>query len=340
MGMIVDYKNDIYFDPRLGNIYARLEGGIFQEYRYENAFGLIRHQFILRPIDLEGVDLVGLGLDGYYDLTTPYGYGGPVIMEVEAGREDDLISAFHHEFALYCQANRIVSEFIRFHPLGDDAQAFRSLYQVDFYNRTLGINLVDYDDPFQAEFSKSARKCVRQCLRQGLTYQILENPDSLSDFSAIYYQTMDRNQASEDYYFDEAYFDAFIATMSEHVIKCSVFYQGETIAMGFYLRSDDILHTHLSGTASDYLHLSPAYVLRYAALEWAKAQGLKLIHSGGGMSGDPQDSLYRFKKRFSKHTEFEFFLGQKIWDQAVYSKLVEVTGKQASDFFPAYRAKD
>ena len=221
--MIVDYKNDIYFDPRLGEIYARLEGGVFREYRFENDYGSIRHQFILRPIDLEGVDLTGLGLDGYFDLTTPYGYGGPVIMGVEEGREGDLLSGFYDDFSSYCQAHRVVSEFIRFHPLGNNAQDFRSLYQVDFYNRTLGINLADYEDPFQAEFSKSARKSVRQCLRQGLTYRVEESPDSLSDFAAIYYQTMDRNHAREDYYFDQAYFDAFLRTMPEHVIKCSVF---------------------------------------------------------------------------------------------------------------------
>ncbi|NLN26319.1 MAG: GNAT family N-acetyltransferase [Bacteroidetes bacterium] len=348
--MIIDYKNDIYFDPRLGEIYAKLEGGRFQEFNYKTDAGHIRHQFIIRPIELpdslsnsaEPDNSIGSAspvLEGYYDLSTPYGYGGPLIMEVEPGRKQELLDGFTQTFAGYCSEQRIVSEFIRFHPIANNATDFSSTYDVVLFNHTVGTNLTDYDDPFQEEFSKSARKNVRRALRAGLTFEIEEYPDTLEDFTDIYYQTMERNKAKEKYYFGEEYFSAFIETMPEAVLKCSVFYKGKTIAMGFYLRSDEILHTHLSGTLNEYLNLSPAYLLRYALVKWGKKMGYKLIHNGGGTSGDPDDNLYRFKKGFGQNTEFDFHIGRKIWNQEVYRKLVKLSGTAHTSFFPQYRAE-
>jgi len=209
--MLLDYKNDIYFDPRLGEIYARLEGGRFREFNYETAAGHIRHQFIMRPIELadtlsDSSDLSAAALETYSDLTTPYGYGGPLIMEFEPGRKQELLAGFAQAFADYCREQCIVSEFVRFHILAGNAADFSSIYETEHYNNTVGINLADYDDPFQAEFSKSARKSLRRCLRDGLTYEIEEYPDTLTDFAEIYYQTMDRNEADDSYYFGAEYF--------------------------------------------------------------------------------------------------------------------------------------
>lgn len=346
--MIIDYKNDIYFDPRLGEIYAKLEGGRFQEFNYKTDAGHIRHQFIIRPIELTNTpsdtqsDSAGPTvptLETYFDLTTPYGYGGPLIMEAEPGRKQELLDGFAQAFANLCREQGIVSEFVRFHMLAGNAGDFSSIYETEHYNKTVGINLADFDDPFQAEFSKSARKSLRRCLRDGLTYEIEEYPDTLEDFAEIYYQTMDRNEADDSYYFGAEYFSSFLETMPEAVIKCSVFYEDKTIAMGFYLRSADVLHTHLSGTLSEYLHLSPAYVMRYALVEWGKKKGYKLIHTGGGISGDPDDGLYRFKKKFGQNTEFDFHIGRKIWNKEVYRDLVKLTGTADASFFPQYRAE-
>lgn len=337
--MDIDCKNDIYFDPRLGEIYAALGNGVFHEFNYECGAGKVRHQFIIRPVRLPSVPALDREAGDIHDITTPYGYGGPMIMEEVPGRRRELLEGFAESFGRYCRDRAIVSEFIRFHPIAGNALDFSDIYQVKRFNRTIGINLADYDDPVQEEFSKSARKRLRQCLRDGLACEIEEYPDSLRDFSKIYYQTMDRNEAEAAYYFDDSYFEAFVAAMPENILKCKVTYEEEVIAMGFYLRSDQILHTHLSGTLTEYLHLSPAYVLRYALVEWGKERGYKLIHTGGGTTGHPEDSLYLFKRKFGKNTEFDFYLGRKVWDRELYDKLVRVTGTKGSSFFPEYRAK-
>lgn len=101
-----------------------------------------------------------------------------------------------------------------------------------------------------------------------------------------------------------------------------------------------MIAAHLSGTLSEYLHLSPAYIIKYATAEWASNNGIEYIHYGGGTSRSEENSLYLFKKKFGKHTEFDFYLGKKIWNMELYLELCKITkSDQDAEFFPAYRGK-
>ncbi|NLJ25968.1 MAG: hypothetical protein GX354_11225 [Firmicutes bacterium] len=105
-------------------------------------------------------------------------------------------------------------------------------------------------------------------------------------------------------------------------------------------RHEDLIHAHLSGTLADYLHLSPAYVLRYAITVWGKERGYTLIHHGGGIAKGENNSLYRFKKRFGKNTGFTFHVGKRIWNKDIYKRLcLEIGVREDRGFFPAYRTK-
>jgi serine/alanine adding enzyme len=332
--MKIDLTKDIYFDPRLGQLYAKIQGGEYREYIFEHSLGIIQHQFIVRPIPLmHKGDII------WYDLTTPYGYGGPLILSCGEGDEEALIKRFDDNFSSYCRQNRIVSEFIRFHPLNHNTKYFSTMYDIQLYNHTVGTNLLDYEDPFMQEFSKTCRKVVRKCLNDGLESEIEIEPKSLSDFQNIYYQTMDRNKASEEYYFSSDYFQYLVDKMSEYIITCRVIYKGVTIAMGLYFKTADLLHAHLSGTKTEYLELSPAYVIKYAFLEWGLKNGIKLIHHGGGTTNDSEDSLFLFKKKFGKNTVFPFYLGKKIWNQDMYDFFVDQVQSKDKHFFPLYRDK-
>src|SRR5699024_6528817 len=274
----------------------------------------------------------------FYDITTPYGYGGPIIQEVVEGRSRELVKEYEENFKQYCLKNNIVSEFIRFHPVFENEKFFDDVYEIEYLRKTVGTNLRDFEDPLQKEFSKSARKNVRRSLREGVSYEINENPDSIDEFLEIYYATMDRNEADDYYYFDHEYFNKCLYYFPKNIITVKAIFEEKTIAMGFYFVYDNYIHTHLSGTLSEYLYLSPAYILRYALTKWGKEKGYHLIHHGGATTNDENDTLYRFKKRFGKYTEFDFSIGKKIWNKEIYDQLCDaINVEKDSDFFPAYR---
>src|SRR5699024_10815536 len=179
---------DIYFDSNYGKLYEKIEDGKSVVFEYEGEHGKIKHMFIKRQIpDTDG--------ETYYDIVTPYGYGGPVI--VESNNKEKLVEDFEQDFNEYCMKNKIISEFIRFHPILNNEEDFRELYEVQRIRRTAGTNLGDFKDPFMDEFSKSCRKNIRKSLKSGVTYKVTEKPSEIKDFLKIYYSTMDRKSAQD-----------------------------------------------------------------------------------------------------------------------------------------------
>lgn len=326
--------NDIYFDINYGKLYEKIENGKVVIYKLKTSNGIITNQFIKREIPIE------IDNHKYYDIVTPYGYGGPIIEKI-SGDKDTLLLEYEENFSKYCKKNDIVAEFIRFHPLVNNALDFKKIYEVTYNRHTLGTNLKEYDDPVASEFSKSCRQNIRKKLALGMSYRITLNPEDLSTFKDCYYSTMERNEATDYYYFDDLYFEMIKKYFGNNTILVEVIYENRTIAAGLYFLWNKVIHIHLSGTLKEYLHLSPAYILRYAITKWGKENGYELIHHGGGRSSNEDDSLYLFKKQFAKNTRFDFYLGKKTWNIEIYNELCDKKGvSKESDYFPAYRKEN
>lgn len=324
---------DIYFEERYCRLFEGVEKGVFQIYNFKNEFGEILHLFIKRKIPL------AVSGKHYFDLVTPYGYGGPQILQCETGKEVQLVKAFESAFQQYCIDQCIVSEFVRFHPMFNNAQDFLACYDVQYLRETVGTNLKDYEQPVDQEFSKSAKKNIRQALKAGVEYRYTLNPSDLSDFKSIYYATMDRNDADAFYYFKDDYFANLTDLLGEHLLLIEVLYEGQVIGAGLNFVYNNLAHTHLSGTLAEFNRMSPASLLYYAFVLWGKEHGVDMIHGGGGRTNSPDDNLYLFKKQFGIQTGFHFYIGRKIWNNKVYNELCDKLGIQEEiEFFPAYRA--
>jgi len=322
---------DIYFEPNYARLYETEEDKAV-EYKLECEYGVITNLFMKRPVHIALDDGVQ-----YYDIITPYGYGGPVIHQ--AADKEQLIASYMTDFREYVKQQNIVSEFVRFHPIVGNGVDFRSAYNSIYDRKTVGTNLT-YEDVITTEFSRQKRKDIRRILRNpDIRFEVNEHPDTLDDFEEVYYSTMDRDKADNYYYFGKEYFRNMLASFPEHIITGKVFLKDITIAMGIYFRYGKYLHAHLSGTISEYLEFSPAYILKYALALYGHEKGYEVIHYGGGTSSSPDNSLYKFKKDFGKNTDFDFYIAKMIWNQDVYRKLCEATGADVnSEFFPAYRS--
>lgn len=320
---------DLYFDENYGKLYEKIENGKANVFEYEDENGKITNQFLIReiPEKVEG--------NTFYDLVTPYGYGGPVIHY--SNNKEKLLENYENTFTKYCKENNFVSEFVRFHPIIKNYEDFSKMYNAQYMRKTL-ITKLDEETPEVNQFGKSCRKNIRQAMNKGVSFKITENPDSIGSFKEIYYSTMDRNNATDYYYFDDHYFNDILKYYKNNLILIEATFEDKVIAAGLYFTYKDIIHIHLSGTLNEYLYLSPAYILRYAVTVWGKENGYKLIHHGGGRSNSEEDSLYLFKKNFAKLYDTDFYIGKKIWNEELYNKLCEIKNVDPNEsFFPAYR---
>lgn len=328
---------DIYFEPKYGEIYEKWEKGKAEQFIYEDKNGVVYHQFIKRKIDVD------IDHKEYFDIITPYGYGGPIILELNSpDNKEKVVKGFGEEFKVYCKENNIVSEFIRFHPIINNAQDFIELYDPQYMRNTLASNMRDYDDPIQSEFSSKCRKTIRRAHNAGYSAELDLECKTLDSFRSIYYSTMDRKNATDYYYFDEKYFNRLVQEFGGNIFIVNIRFEGEIICSGLYMVYGNYIHAHLSGTKPEHLKWSPANLLSEAVVKWGKDNNKWYFHRGGGLTNSKEDTLYKFKKTFSQNTEFEFYIGKKIWNTDVYvelSKIHKLQGMIANeDFFPLYRS--
>ena len=106
------------------------------------------------------------------------------------------------------------------------------------------------------------------------------------------------------------------------------------------MRYGKYLHYHLSGALKDFRELQANSLLLYEVAKWGSENGYKKFHLGGGYTSE-DDSLYKFKKSFSKREDNDFFIGKKIYNKEQYDYLMNVLGENCEDssFFPAYRKR-
>jgi len=322
---------DPYFLPAYAKVNEAVEGGAAETFRYAGPDGTVEHTFIVRPLD----DPAGVGV--LCDLVTPYGYGGPLLRPEPGVDPQSLVSSFDASFAEFCRDRGVVSEFVRFHPFETEAQRWGGVYAVERLRTTVVTDLTG-TDPIRREFSSGALKKIRRNARSGVQIRVTETPGSLEEFRRIYAQTMDRNDASDFYYFGAAYFDGLIDLMRDELVAFEPSYQGAVIGAALCLVGAGRIHIHLSGTDSNFLSLSPAYSLRHAIAEWGVQKGMRVIHHGGGRTDSPEDSLYRYKRQFGSASA-DFCVGRRVWDAAAYDRLCLAAGVTPADggFFPAYR---
>ena len=270
-------------------------------------------------------------LNTFFDLSTPYGYGG---LWVE-GENYDLVNK---AFDSYCSEMGFISEFTRFHLFTNHLVTFNGISETHTHN--IVRNLEPPLDEMLMDFEHKVRKNIKKAVNAGLEIEIDSKGETLDDFLKIYYGTMNRTNASDDFYFSKAFFEQ-INKMTDNYVYLHVLNEKNIISSELVLYGTENCYSFLGGTNQDYFHLRPNDFLKFEIIKWAKSKGLKNFILGGGYGED--DGIYRYKKSLAPNGVIDFYIGKKIYDQVNYDKLVEIR-RQESDFnenatfFPLYRA--
>lgn len=143
---------DIYYEPSYGKLCEITDHGTMEVFLTDSSHGTIRNMFIKKSLPKE-LDPTG----SYFDISTPYGYGGPIILSL-TGDKDQLIKDYEAQFTAYCKANHILCEFVRFHPLLENHADFKAFYHPEKIRQTVVTEIDAQTDPYETQFSKSARK--------------------------------------------------------------------------------------------------------------------------------------------------------------------------------------
>lgn len=269
----------------------------------------------------------------YFDLITPYGYGGFL---GEISDYDSLNVAY----SKYCAGNKYVCEFVRFELFSD----YYRHYSGETESRTHNVvrNLESPIDEIWMDFKQKVRKNVKRANTYGLEIIVDESGVYMDDFLRIYYGTMERSDAEEQFYFKEQFFEKLISV--DNAVMFHVKFEGTIISTELVLYGANNCYSYLGGTDSEYFYTRANDFLKYEIIKWAKEKGLKNFVLGGGYGSD--DGIFQYKMNLAPHGIKDFYIGRKVFDEETYQKLLEIRSHGDMDmkqklidigFFPAYR---
>lgn len=278
--------------------------------------------------------------DAYFDMTTPYGYGGFL---VEGQTTEDSLKHLDEEYSSFCKDKGIISEFVRFHPILENSKIMEDAYNVSSLGKTISMKLHSIEQIWSNLISKN-RNVIRKAQKAGVEIFWGRSPELYVEFIQLYNATMDKDNARDYYYFEEDFYRSILNDLKHHALIFYAKYNGKTISMSIILFANQQMHYHLSASDREYQGLAPTNLLLYEAACWGCKNGYKSFHLGGGL-GSNEDSLYKFKSAFNRNANSSFEVGRKIFDDEKYKELVEIRNAEAeieitSRFFPKYRAID
>ena len=87
-----------------------------------------------------------------YDISTPYGYGGFL---ANKALNMNIIKEFDNNYIQFCSLNNIVCEFVRFHPILENAFQFSKIYNINRVGETVAMYLDSEEKVWNAITSKN-----------------------------------------------------------------------------------------------------------------------------------------------------------------------------------------
>ncbi len=305
-------QQDIYFSPDYYRLYEEKGDGKAMCFVFEKDRDLALFPFLINNIAL----CYALE-DDYFDIQGAYGYNGLVTSSVDS----QFINSFFDSYREYVKRQKVVCEFVRFHPILAN-QDFHSNYLDVIYDRsTVLLDLeIGYDNIFANQYSSQNRNMIRKAIKNNYQYTVTNRVEDYIEFSRLYNASMKRLGAESSYLFPNDYFSGFGKNLKDKSFVVIVCKDGVSLAGAIFLLDGLYCHYHLSGRSNDCNDNSVTNFILDIAIKKAIEMGANKFHLGGGRTNKTDDSLLKFKKNFSS-TICSFYIGTKIYLPEVYEEI-------------------
>lgn len=274
---------------------------------------------VLMPIYFKSIQTKGENeTSKYYDVSSPYGFSGPLINKKVSNKD---LTLFWKQVDEWYQSNQVVTEFIRFN-LNNNHKSY-SGYLLNTLSNVKG-ELRPFNeiwDNFKGKVRNNYRKAEKNGLRAEIFSEYISQ-DIISTFYDIYIKTMVRNNASQNYFYSRAYFEHLITNKQNKTVIAIIYFENNPISTELIIINEDTMFSFLGGTLSAYFELRPNDYLKIEVIKWGIENNFKYYALGGGRADD--DSLYKYKKSFfPKDEDVIFYTGRKVLNVKVYQNLMK-----------------
>ncbi len=298
---------DVYFLPQYHRLHEANHEGIAYCWVAEKDGEHLCYPFLLRAIPKTD----------YQDIETIYGYSGALASTVSP----EFWQTAWAEFSAWAAEQRVITEFVRCHPLLNSQQFAPPECRITPERDTVVMPLFEDEAALWASYPSQQRTRIRQAQAAGLSCREMTGSDGWQIFRALYAQTMQYLDARDYYYFSDAYFEQLSsADFAPYTRLFGVFDQNTCVAAAVFLVYAPYMHYHLGGSDAAQRQHAPNNLLFHTAATWGGQNGFTHLHLGGGRTPAPDDSLLRFKKTLSQQ-RLAFHIGRRVHNSAIYDAL-------------------
>lgn len=257
---------------------------------------------------------------GLHHLLTPYGYGG-ALYDGDAEHLQAASRCFEQLLVQELKSRRFVSEFIR-----------EDIFSSRLVQRTSGeveerpnvvVRLQRTPEEIWRGYTHAVKGNIRRAQKSGLRVCFDFTGERLDCFLHVYYDTMKRRQASEDFYIPRERFEGLLESIGkQHGLMYVHVYDGDdVVASELLLLAQDTIYSFLGGSLNCAFSKRPNNLLKHEVILWGASNGYKGLVLGGGLSA--HDELFRFKRSFDPDGILPFRLRKVIHDADAYASLVQ-----------------
>jgi len=153
----------------------RIKGSRPLLWRYESGGHTLLYPFLLTPVEIAGQPT------GYHDITSIYGYTGPLA----TSESPAFLTPAWQAFDAYASRHKVVAEFVRFSPFNRTERFAHPHMQVEA-NRTLATSqLPDTHEELLRLLGAKTRNMLRKAEAGGMVARELSLAEGLAEFRAL-----------------------------------------------------------------------------------------------------------------------------------------------------------
>lgn len=305
-------KQDIYFSPE----YVRLNTDDDRKaccFLYRDNENIFIYPFIYSPVPR---------LENYFDLSTPYGYGGPVANTEEPTFWENAYRLFHTQ----AEEKKVIAELIKFHPLLQQESLLAPVFKGEMINMcpTAWVDTqIDPEIRWQKIYTHANRKNIKKAQRNNFTVTFSQEERAWKFFIELYASTMQANNADVSFLFTSSYYDHIKKNLRESYTLAICQDNERIAAVLLVLLGKTMAHCHLLGSDRNLMKFGVNNLLHHELINWCQRTGYEKLHIGGGRGNSEDDPLLKFKKNFTDK-QASMIVGESILNQDAYMTACKV----------------
>ena len=253
----------------------------------------------------------------YHDISSVYGYTGPIATTEDPG----FLAAAWRAFDEYARQRKVIAEFIRFSPFNATERFAHPAAEVSV-NRSLAVShLPGTQEQFLQSLGTKTRNMLRKAERAGLRARELPMPGHLPAFRDLYAQTMQRNSAPAFFWYDDAYWEHLLR-LGQGLRLFGAFAGEQLVAASMAIAHGTNGLYHLGASLPEHAKLGAGNLSLFSMSCGLLDSGVRFVNMTGGRTLAADDPLLLFKRSNANGTA-DFRIGKRVLDPAAYNAVAQ-----------------